>query len=247
MAETESGEGALKAPDLRERGRGKDGAVQFSDRRLFMSLTAFGGCGQTRDLIKALAAARIESILYADFHDPRGAALLTMSEDPSFFVTGLRDFLNQPPFSRLELKSGLTMSGRTYALGYEPNLEDWLLSRPRRVVFNSRSSWAVWYPLRRSGAFALLPAEEQSKILKEHGAIGHAFGQAGLAQDIRLACHGMDPHDNDFVIGLIGPELAPLSSLVAAMRQTRQTATYIQGMGPFFIGKAIWRSSEGNT
>ena len=39
-----------------------------------------------------------------------------------------------------------------------------------------------------------------------------SFGAGDLAHDIRLACHGLDKDDNDFVIGLIGKELYPLSA-----------------------------------
>ena len=78
-------------------------------------------------------------------------------------------------------------------------------------------------------------------ILREHGKIGHTFGDAGLAHDIRLACFGMDQHDNDFVIGLIGKQLYPLSACIQAMRRTQQTSHHMQEMGPFFIGKAIWQ------
>ena len=31
-----------------------------------------------------------------------------------------------------------------------------------------------------------------------------SFGAADYAHDIRLACHGLDKDDNDFVVGLIG-------------------------------------------
>ena len=51
--------------------------------------------------------------------------------------------------------------------------------------------------------------------------MGRAYGEADLAHDVRLACHGLDTHDNDFVIGLVGRELHPLSHLVQAMRQHR--------------------------
>jgi hypothetical protein len=51
----------------------------------------------------------------------------------------------------------------------------------------------------------------------------------------------MDKNDNDIVIGLIGKELFPLSACVQAMRKTRQTAHFIQEMGPFFVGKAVWQ------
>ena len=134
------------------------------------------------------------------------------------------------------------MLGRTYALGYEPNLEDWLLHRPRRTVLDPANAWGIWYPLRRTGAFSLLSDQEQGQILKEHGTIGRAFGDAGLVSDIRLACTGLDARDNDFVIGLVGKNLFPLSALVQAMRPSKQTAAYIQSMGPFFVGKALWRS-----
>ena len=44
------------------------------------------------------------------------------------------------------------------------------------------------------------------------------------------------------MIGLIGEELYPLSRLVKDMRSTRQTSEFIQGMGPFFVGKAVYQA-----
>ena len=100
----------------------------------------------------------------------------------------------------------------------------------------------MWYPLRRVGAFARLPAEEQGAVLREHARLGRAYGEAGFVHDIRLACYGLDVEDNDFVIGLVGRDLHPLSHLVEAMRKTAQTAAYIQRLGPFFVGHSLWRS-----
>jgi chlorite dismutase len=100
----------------------------------------------------------------------------------------------------------------------------------------------VWYPLRRSGRFAQLPIEEQRVILAEHGAIGMSFGAADYAHDIRLACHGLDKHDNDFVVGLIGKDLYPLSKIVETMRKTQQTSLYLERLGPFFVGRVVWQS-----
>lgn len=228
--------------DLREKGAVKDGERQVLDRRLFIQLLVFGKASDTSALIEALKKSGIVSVLYKDINDPRGVGLLTMSEDADFFVTGLRALLNQEEFAGLELKSEYTMFGRTYALGHEENLEDWLISRSKRVVTNPAWQWAVWYPLRRSGAFALLSPKEQGEILMEHGLIGRAFGKADLGHDIRLSCFGLDRVDNDFVIGLIGKELYPLSMLVQTMRKTTQTSTYIEKMGPFFIGKALWQA-----
>ena len=225
--------------DLREKGGVRNGVQQTSDQRLFMQLLAFGNADDTAKLSAALRDSGMEAVLYEDVNDPRGIGLLTWSADPDFFVSTLRPFLNRPPFRSLELKPAYTMMGRTYSIGHEPNLEDWLLHRSRKTVTNSESPWCVWYPLHRKGEFNSLTPEEQMNILREHGTIGHAFGSAGFASDVRLACFGIDANDNDFVIGLIGKELFPLSACVQAMRRTKQTSHYMQQMGPFFIGKAI--------
>ncbi len=101
--------------------------------------------------------------------------------------------------------------------------------------------WAIWYPLRRAGSFEQLTAQEQRVILMEHGGIGHAFGRAGLGTDIRLACHGLGKKDNDFVVGLLGRDLHPLSVIVQRMRKTKQTSLHLDRLGPFFVGKAVWQ------
>src|SRR5204863_152566 len=137
----------------------------------------------------------------------------------------------------------LTMLGRTYASGFEQDLEEWLFLRPRRTVLNPAWPWAIWYPLRRTGAFGRLSPKEQGEIIREHSILGRAYGDADLAHDVRLACHGLDVHDNDFVIGLIGRELHPLSHLVQTMRKTAQTSQYLQTLGPFFVGHVRWQSA----
>ena len=50
----------------------------------------------------------------------------------------------------------------------------------------------------------------------------------------------MTPHFyNDFVIGLIGKDLFPLSAVVQAMRRTQQTSIYLDRLGPFFVGRRV--------
>lgn len=207
-----------------------------------MQLLAFGGCSDVGTLADALVAAGVAGVLYEELNDPRGVALLTFSQDAAFFLDRVRRLLNDPPFASLVQKPEYTMVGRTYSLGYEPDLVDALLDRPRRTVLNPAWRWAVWYPLRRSGRFAQLPIEEQRVILAEHGEIGMSFGAADLAHDIRLACYGLDKDDNDFVIGLIGKDLYPLSAIVQAMRKTQQTSLYLERLGPFFVGRALWQA-----
>ena len=227
--------------DVRERGA-RD---QVSERRLFMQLHVFGDCLDPKPLVRALEAARFEAALYRDVTDPRGVGVLTMSDDPAFFVSDLRETLNAEPFASLRRDPALTMFGRTYASGFEADLDEWLFRRPRRTALNPAWPWAVWYPLRRTGPFARLAPKEQGEIIREHSVIGRAYGDADLAHDIRLACHGLDRNDNDFVIGLVGRELHPLSHLVQTMRRTVQTSQYIQTLGPFFIGHALWQSPGG--
>ena len=234
--------GGIEPPDLSERGGLKGGEPQRSDQRLFVQLLAFGDCENSAALAQHLAAVRIDTVLYEDLNDPHGVAVLALASDPNLFVDVLRPALQQGAFAALALKPELTMFGRTYALGYEPDLVDTLLERPRRAALNPAWPWGIWYPLRRSGGFAQLSAEEQRKILAEHGAIGKAFGAGDYAHDIRLACHGLDRYDNDFVVGLVGKELFPLSALVQTMRTTQQTSLYLDRLGPFFIGRKVGRA-----
>ena len=235
-------EDARDETDVSEHGRTAEGETTSLDRRLFMQLQAFGGAGDTATLVSALESGGVEGTLYEDVSDPTGVALLTLSEDPGAFVSELRGFLQAPPFSELEPKAGLTMLGRTYAIGHEQDLEETLVGRPRRRVLDPALPWAIWYPLRRAGSFEQLSRKEQNAILMEHGGVGMAFGRAGLGYDIRLACHGLDRADNDFVVGLLGPELHPLSIIVQRMRKTRQTSLHLERLGPFFVGRVAWQS-----
>ena len=218
-------------------------ALAFKDARpLFLQLQAFSGCADIEPVKRLLQEREAEGVLYLDVNDPSGIGVLLMAEDPAWFTHTGRRLLASPPFAALHHRPNLTMLGRTYATGREADLEDWLLRKPRRAALNPQWPWAVWYPLRRKPEFAALPREEQGKILAEHAKVGVAFGQAGFAADIRLACHGLDANDNEFILGLIGPELSYLSILVREMRKTQQTARYIQSMGPFFVGRAVWQS-----
>jgi hypothetical protein len=233
-----------EAPDISEKGGVRNGQPQRSDERLFMQFLAFGQCADARPLGQAFSRAGVPCVVYEDVNDPGGIGVLTFSRDPGFFIDRVRPLLNSAAFDSLVQKREFTMLGRTYSLGYEPDLIDTLVHRPRRTVLNPAWRWAVWYPLRRSGKFAQLPLEEQRIILAEHGAIGIAFGTADYAHDIRLACHGLDKDDNDFIVGLIGKDLYPLSAVVQAMRKTQQTALYLERLGPFFVGRAVWQSPD---
>ncbi len=228
--------------DIRETGADRGGSPQKTDRRLFCQLHVFTGLTNAESVVSAFKKSGLEGVVYLDVNDPTGVGILVFSEDPGVFTGEARTFFASAPFSTLRHRPELTMLGRTYSAGREADLEDWLLVKPRRNALNPEFKWAVWYPLRRKSEFALLSPAEQGKILGEHAHVGRSYGEAGFAHDIRLACYGIDQNDNEFVLGLLSRELYPLSRLVQDMRKTRQTANYIQSMGPFFVGQVVCQS-----
>ena len=239
---TRGGSDADGVPDLLEHGAPVRGQAQESDTRLFVQLQVFTECLDVSPVVDAVRRSGLTVAVYANVNDPRGIGVVAMDEDPTMFTESFRAMLIAAPFSQLTPVPGFTMLGRTYAQGREPDLPDFLLHKVPRNVLNPYNRWAVWYPLRRTGAYNRLPRADQGKIMMEHGMLGRRYGEAGYAVDVRLECHGIDRDDNEFVIGLIGPDLLPLSKLIKDMRATRQTAEFIQAMGPFFVGKAIYQA-----
>jgi chlorite dismutase len=240
----------LPTIDVNEYGGKKEGERQAMNRRLFMQLVVFDAPqGQSGDALASdtsglLRERNLPGVVYADANDPKGVGLLTWSDDPAHFVKAVRPIFGTSQLAGATPRRGWTMLGRTYGQGHEPDLEYVLLRRSVENVLNAAFPWHVWYPLRRTGSFAKLEPADQGMILREHATIGMAYGQQDLAHDVRLACHGVDGEDNEFVIGLVGRDLHPLSHLVQAMRKTRQTSEFIAKMGPFFVGYALHRHIE---
>jgi chlorite dismutase len=252
MSNPDTKQPGLPTIDVHEYGGKREGgARQSMDRRLFMQLLVFDAPVSVRAEDVAAATSRLiadrratPAVVYADTMSPRGFALLSWSEDPAHFVRVVRPLFSEPPLSAVVLRDDYAMFGRTYATGHEPDLEHALLRRAVDHVLREDCPWHVWYPLRRTAAFARLDPHEQSQILREHAQIGMAYGAQDLAHDVRLACYGLDAEDNEFVIGLVGRDLHPLSHLVQAMRRTRQTSEFIAKMGPFFVGRVLARAAS---
>lgn len=229
--------------DLAEKGRDADGKMISLNRRLFMQFMSFSNCDRD-NLLTQVEQRQIQAVIYQDINDFDGLGVLAYCEDPAYLVDEVQDLIKSAWNDRMSQKHDLSMLGRTYSIGYENDLEDVLIRRPVNRVCDPTTPWAVWYPVRRSGQFERQSKEDQRKMLMEHGGIGHAYGKAGYATDIRLAGHGLNMEDHDFIVGLLGKELYPLSALVQHMRRTRQTSEFIQSLGPFFIGKAIWQPNS---
>ncbi len=233
--------------DLREVGAPIDNEPQMSDRRLFLQLHVFADCTNATPVVKALEKSDLNAVLYDDINNPTGIGVLFVTEDPAVLATEVRNLLADfQSAADLSYRPEMTMIGRTYSSGREPNLEAWLLNRPRQNVLNSDFPWAIWYPLRRKSEFYRLEDRERGRILGEHAMLGRSYAAGGYASDIRLACFGLDTNDNEFVIGLVGPELYPLSRLIQDMRQTEQTTKYIESIGPFFVGKVRKQFGKSN-
>jgi chlorite dismutase len=245
MSEASIDPAVARPLDLSEKGRrGKD--VISLDRRLFMKFTAFTGVTNAESACTAIKRSELVAAVYVDANDPYGIGVMVASEDPAAFVDSLRDVFNAEPFASYTHKPEFDMLGRSYSIGYEPDLEFTLIQRPQNNLLDPRNQWVVWYPLQRAKNFYVLPEEKQKSILGEHGTLAKRYGAGGHATDIRLACHGLDRLDNDFVVGLLGPKLHPLSAVVQEMRRTEQTSQYLDRLGPFFIGKVIWQSKAGH-
>lgn len=228
--------------DLSEKGRGSDGKSVSLDRRLFMQFMAYRNA-DFNFLVEQFKAISAQAVIYRELNDAKGIGIMVYCEDPNYIVDQIHPILNHEKLSGMEYREEFTMIGRTYSIGYEADLDDVLIKRPARRVCDPETPWAVYYPVRRSGMFERQSREDQRKMLMEHGGIGHAYGKAGFATDIRLAGHGLNKDDNDFIIGLLGKDLFPLSALVQHMRRTRQTSEFIEKMGPFFVGRAAWQPS----
>lgn len=209
------------------------------NRRLFIQFLAFGGCSDTGVLLNQFESSDIPAAVYEDINDSGGIGIVVVFEDPEHFLTRLRPFLARPEFKDLLPKPELTMFGRTYAVGYEKNLEYSLLRKPLERLGSPDSRWAIWYPLRRKGKYERLTDHEQHEIQMEHMRVARSYGRKGYVSDIRLACHGLGKQDNDFIVGLLGSELHPLSMIIQEMRKSRQTSAYLERLGPFFVGRTV--------
>jgi len=230
--------------DITEKGAEKDGKKQIMNERLWVQFHAFTGCKNTKAAVDALKKSKLKNVvLYEHINDPYGIAIVSMSTDQDFFVNEFRKALNMAPFKSLTYLPEFTMIGRTYSIGFEEDLQDWLIDRVPRITAVPEAPWAVWYPLRRKGEFYNLDKRTKAQIMMEHGMIGRAFGMEGFAKDVRLNCNGVDVNDNDFVIGIIGDDIYPMSKLIETMRLTQQTSKYLEKLGPFWVGKAVYQSN----
>src|SRR4029078_7984588 len=95
-------------PDLSEKGGVKNGQTQRSDDRLLLQFLAFGDSAEPGPLTTELRAADVTGVLYEDMNDPRGVALLTLSQDPNVFLARVRPLLNGRSLQSLQQQAEYT-------------------------------------------------------------------------------------------------------------------------------------------
>jgi chlorite dismutase len=211
----------------------------MSDNTLFLQLQIFdiepaaGPRAMVSALSRRLREKRIDGVIYGDANDHRGIGLLTWAADPGDILDNVHALLGGKRFSALTPRPGWVMFGRVSG--------DAAANTPE-VLLNGDRNWAAWYPVRNKAEWALLDDAAQAKVHKAHGTVAKSFTDDGRVAYVRLACHGIDPEDNDQIFGLTAGSLMDISLLQEAMRGTAQVATHVSKMGPVFVGRKIWQN-----
>jgi hypothetical protein len=73
----------------------------------------------------SVKVSRVEGVLCLDISDSTGVAVLSMSEDPTFSVTRLRELLGSPLFAGLHRRPDFSMLGRTWRSIYSVGRACW--------------------------------------------------------------------------------------------------------------------------
>ena len=195
--------------DMRERGARRAGVPQALDRRLYMQLQALAGVADAGELVAALRRAGAAGVVYESATEPglRRCCCSTASRARCSTPAG-----RWPPTRRWPGPSrgaSWRCTGGPTAPGTSRTSRTGCCGRRARKLAAAENEWAVWYPLRRSADFYRLDAAGRGRVLAEHGKVGRTFVEAGYADDVRLECFGLDPADNEFVIGLLGGRAGP--------------------------------------
>jgi chlorite dismutase len=93
--------------------------------------------------------------------------------------------------------------------------------------------WITVYPFVRSYDWYLLPDEERSKMLGDHGRKGSQYPQV-LANTVASFALG----DYEWILGLEAPELVDLVDLMRHLRQT-EARRHVREEVPFYTGRRI--------
>ena len=94
-------------------------------------------------------------------------------------------------------------------------------------------AYVVVYPMTKKRTWYALPAEERTRIMAAHFAVGHRY------PDVRIHTgysFGID--DNEFVVAFECDDVRKFLALVADLRETESSA-YTERETPIFVGRAM--------
>lgn len=205
--------------------------IETNDIPLFLQLLVFTDCTDFKPLSMQLSRLDLDCYLFKDLRDPQGIGVLAIAEDPEHIVSQLQEALSNRLLRVLMLRQELTMTARTHAAATPTRHE------LEAMLRNAEWPWAIWYPMRGTASLSDLDEKLQGpvfdRIVDTAGVDPAGFGRA------LLKSHGLDQHANEFVQGLLGPDLHQLSTVVEATRRSPLHSEYVAASGPFFVGRAI--------
>ena len=208
-----------------------------------MKFTAFGGCADPQAAVAALAEDGVEGALYVDANDPQGIGLIVAAEDPGL----LRDDAAravQPPavrgvhaqarvrHARPHVLDRLRARSRGHAV-HEAARQD---AEPREPLGRVVSAAARRRSFRRCRPIisaASWPSTARSR---------NATAPAGMPPTCASRATASTRTTTTSSSACSARTCIRLSAVVQEMRKTEQTAQYLDSLGPFFVGKAVWQA-----
>lgn len=146
-------------------------------------------------------------------------------EDPEALQAAVRDIRRTGLFAELELV--WQVAGVHVAAEFNDR------HMPAFMMGKAPEKWITIYPFVRSYEWYLLPEEERSVMLRDHGMLGAQFKQV-LANTV--ASFGIS--DYEWMLSFEAPELIQLVDMMRALRYT-EARLHVREEVPFYTGRRI--------
>jgi chlorite dismutase len=182
----------------------------------FESLVArLAGAGVTVRGVYDVSAMRADADIMVWLHGPQPEAL----------QQGVRDIRRSDLFAGTEIAWS--------AMGVHREAEFAKSHTPAFSRGVEPSTWLTVYPFVRSYEWYLLPAEERSRMLRDHGMLGRDFPQV-LSNTVSAFALG----DWEWLLALEAPELVDLVDMMRHLRYT-DARNHVREEIPFYTGRRI--------
>jgi chlorite dismutase len=183
------------------------------------------------DLNPAIAAVEVKGVTIRGFYDVsslRADADLMIwihGDDPQVLQWALRELRSSPALR--------TLLPVWNALGVHRDAEFTRNHLPAFMRDKAPEAWVTVYPFVRSYDWYILPEDERSKMLGDHGRKGSQYPQV-LANTVSSFALG----DYEWILALEAPELVDLVDLMRHLRNT-EARRHVREEVPFYTGRRI--------